>query len=288
MNPIAPPRAPALACAPGTIVARADRAVSAAPSAVPRAVRRTSEPAKRGAARGGRGRSPTPRSLSRPCRSQRSGPRRQPPAFSQIVHFAPLPDTRSWGSRSGPQEQGSARSRFPRPRAKSYSCFMNASVPTPVPHKPEGPPRIPGQRAVRPKNAATVMIIRRDAAKPRVLMGKRHGGHSFMPDRWVFPGGRIRPLGLPGRPTPPTCVPTSAACSTSICPRSWPRPGARRGPRDLGRDRPAAGQARGESWHWGPGRISPPRAWWPTSRRSTSSPARSPRLRWESGSTPGS
>lgn len=66
---------------------------------------------------------------------------------------------------------------------------MNA--PAPVPHKPEGPPRIPGARAVRPKNAATVMIIRRDAAKPRVLMGKRHGGHSFMPDRWVFPGGRI-------------------------------------------------------------------------------------------------
>ncbi|WP_296598174.1 NUDIX hydrolase [Phenylobacterium sp.] len=57
--------------------------------------------------------------------------------------------------------------------------------------KPEGPPRIPGQRAVRPKNAATVMIIRRDGPKPRVLMGKRHGGHSFMPDRWVFPGGRI-------------------------------------------------------------------------------------------------
>jgi 8-oxo-dGTP pyrophosphatase MutT (NUDIX family) len=57
--------------------------------------------------------------------------------------------------------------------------------------RPEGPPRIPGARAVRPKNAATVMIIRRDAAKPRVLMGRRHGGHSFMPDRWVFPGGRI-------------------------------------------------------------------------------------------------
>jgi 8-oxo-dGTP pyrophosphatase MutT (NUDIX family) len=57
--------------------------------------------------------------------------------------------------------------------------------------KPEGPPRLPGQRAVRPKNAATVMIIRRDGPKPRVLMGRRHGGHSFMPDRWVFPGGRI-------------------------------------------------------------------------------------------------
>lgn len=62
---------------------------------------------------------------------------------------------------------------------------------TPAVHKPEGPPRIPGQKAVRPKNAATVMIIRRDAKKPRVLMGRRHGGHSFMPDRWVFPGGRI-------------------------------------------------------------------------------------------------
>jgi 8-oxo-dGTP pyrophosphatase MutT (NUDIX family) len=59
------------------------------------------------------------------------------------------------------------------------------------PIKPEGPPRIPGSRAVRPKSAATVMIIRRDGAKPRVLMGRRHGGHSFMPDRWVFPGGRI-------------------------------------------------------------------------------------------------
>jgi 8-oxo-dGTP pyrophosphatase MutT (NUDIX family) len=57
--------------------------------------------------------------------------------------------------------------------------------------KPEGPPRIPGARAVRPKNAATVMIIRRDGPKPSVLMGKRHGRHSFMPDRWVFPGGRI-------------------------------------------------------------------------------------------------
>jgi 8-oxo-dGTP pyrophosphatase MutT (NUDIX family) len=57
--------------------------------------------------------------------------------------------------------------------------------------KPEGPPRIPGAPAVRPKNAATVMIIRRDGPKPRVLMGRRHGGHSFMPDRWVFPGGRI-------------------------------------------------------------------------------------------------
>jgi 8-oxo-dGTP pyrophosphatase MutT (NUDIX family) len=61
----------------------------------------------------------------------------------------------------------------------------------PASRKPEGPPRIPGTPAVRPKSAATVMIIRRDGPKPRVLMGRRHGGHSFRPDRWVFPGGRI-------------------------------------------------------------------------------------------------
>lgn len=60
-----------------------------------------------------------------------------------------------------------------------------------LPLKPEGPARAEGQKAVRPKSAATVMIVRRDGPKPRVLMGKRHGGHSFMPDRWVFPGGRI-------------------------------------------------------------------------------------------------
>jgi 8-oxo-dGTP pyrophosphatase MutT (NUDIX family) len=69
--------------------------------------------------------------------------------------------------------------------------MSEAEAPDPRLRKPEGPPRVPGARAVRPKNAATVMIIRRDARKPRVLMGKRHGGHSFMPDRWVFPGGRI-------------------------------------------------------------------------------------------------
>jgi 8-oxo-dGTP pyrophosphatase MutT (NUDIX family) len=61
----------------------------------------------------------------------------------------------------------------------------------PASRKPEGPPRVLGAPAVRPKSAATVMIIRRDGPKPRVLMGRRHGGHSFMPDRWVFPGGRI-------------------------------------------------------------------------------------------------
>ena len=57
--------------------------------------------------------------------------------------------------------------------------------------KPEGPPRVAGARAVRPKDAATLILVRRDGPEPRFLMGRRSGGHSFMPNLWVFPGGRI-------------------------------------------------------------------------------------------------
>jgi 8-oxo-dGTP pyrophosphatase MutT (NUDIX family) len=55
----------------------------------------------------------------------------------------------------------------------------------------DGAMRQAGQRLVRPRDAATLIIVRRDAKKPRLLMGRRHGGHDFMPDKWVFPGGRI-------------------------------------------------------------------------------------------------
>ncbi len=61
------------------------------------------------------------------------------------------------------------------------------------PDTPRMPPRRKGQRAVRPRDAATLIVLRRDGPQPRVLMGRRHGGHDFMPDKWVFPGGRIDP-----------------------------------------------------------------------------------------------
>jgi 8-oxo-dGTP pyrophosphatase MutT (NUDIX family) len=44
---------------------------------------------------------------------------------------------------------------------------------------------------VRPRDAATLIIIDRSAKTPKVLMGRRHPGHKFMPDKFVFPGGRI-------------------------------------------------------------------------------------------------
>jgi 8-oxo-dGTP pyrophosphatase MutT (NUDIX family) len=46
-------------------------------------------------------------------------------------------------------------------------------------------------RALRPRDAATLILVRRDGPAPRLLMGQRSRGHVFMPDKWVFPGGRV-------------------------------------------------------------------------------------------------
>ena len=45
----------------------------------------------------------------------------------------------------------------------------------------------------RPRKAATLILIDRAGPTPRVLMGKRHEAHKFMPGKFVFPGGRIEP-----------------------------------------------------------------------------------------------
>lgn len=52
---------------------------------------------------------------------------------------------------------------------------------------------IRGKPSLRPKDAATLILVRRDQAQPRVLMGKRAGTNAFMPDKYVFPGGRVDP-----------------------------------------------------------------------------------------------
>ncbi len=45
--------------------------------------------------------------------------------------------------------------------------------------------------ALKPRDAATLIMVRRDGSKPRVLMGKRSENHAFMPGVFVFPGGRV-------------------------------------------------------------------------------------------------
>jgi len=44
---------------------------------------------------------------------------------------------------------------------------------------------------MRPKDAATLILVRRDGPEPALLMGRRASGHVFMASKWVFPGGRI-------------------------------------------------------------------------------------------------
>lgn len=46
---------------------------------------------------------------------------------------------------------------------------------------------------LRPADAATMLILDHSGRQPRVLMGKRHPSHKFMPGKYVFPGGRIDP-----------------------------------------------------------------------------------------------
>jgi 8-oxo-dGTP pyrophosphatase MutT (NUDIX family) len=47
---------------------------------------------------------------------------------------------------------------------------------------------------VRPKDAATLILVDRSGREPKVLLGKRHQRHKFMPGRFVFPGGRVDPV----------------------------------------------------------------------------------------------
>src|SRR5215472_14528688 len=46
---------------------------------------------------------------------------------------------------------------------------------------------------VRPKDAATLILVDRTRREPKVLLGKRHARHKFMPGKFVFPGGRVDP-----------------------------------------------------------------------------------------------
>jgi 8-oxo-dGTP pyrophosphatase MutT (NUDIX family) len=46
---------------------------------------------------------------------------------------------------------------------------------------------------LRPRDAATLILIDHSGSDLKVLLGKRHHGHKFMPGKFVFPGGRVEP-----------------------------------------------------------------------------------------------
>ena len=59
---------------------------------------------------------------------------------------------------------------------------------------------------LRPRDSATLILIDRSAPVPKVLLGRRHSRHKFVPGKFVFPGGRVErsdrsmPVAAPLRP----------------------------------------------------------------------------------------
>ncbi|MDQ0998979.1 8-oxo-dGTP pyrophosphatase MutT (NUDIX family) [Phyllobacterium ifriqiyense] len=49
------------------------------------------------------------------------------------------------------------------------------------------------KKRIRPRDAASLLIVDRSGDELRILMGKRHMRHVFMPGKFVFPGGRTEP-----------------------------------------------------------------------------------------------
>jgi len=72
------------------------------------------------------------------------------------------------------------------------------------------PPVRPTRLQVRPRDAASLILLRPGSDEPEVLMGRRVSQHKFLPDLFVFPGGglsssdmaysRSMPLFLKGGP----------------------------------------------------------------------------------------
>ena len=62
------------------------------------------------------------------------------------------------------------------------------------------------EKTARPKEAATLIVVR-GGPQPKILMGKRAASHRFMPNKFVFPGGRLdvidQRLNVPGDLSPP-------------------------------------------------------------------------------------
>jgi len=56
---------------------------------------------------------------------------------------------------------------------------------------PDDPPEPGADPATPIRDAATLILVRGRGERAEVLMGKRASAHVFMPDKYVFPGGRV-------------------------------------------------------------------------------------------------
>src|SRR3974377_1247629 len=44
---------------------------------------------------------------------------------------------------------------------------------------------------LKPKDSATLILVDSSESVPKVLLGRRHERHKFLPGKFVFPGGRV-------------------------------------------------------------------------------------------------
>jgi len=56
---------------------------------------------------------------------------------------------------------------------------------------------------VRPRDAASLLILRGSGRETRILLGRRAPRHAFMPDVYVFPGGGVQRSDRTARPLQP-------------------------------------------------------------------------------------
>jgi 8-oxo-dGTP pyrophosphatase MutT (NUDIX family) len=70
---------------------------------------------------------------------------------------------------------------------------LNSPIPAELAERLQNEARLRKSPNVRPRDAATLILLDHSGGTTRVLLGRRHAGHKFMPGKYVFPGGRIEP-----------------------------------------------------------------------------------------------
>jgi 8-oxo-dGTP pyrophosphatase MutT (NUDIX family) len=73
---------------------------------------------------------------------------------------------------------------------------------------------------MRPRDAATLIVVDRSDPTPRILMGKRHENHRFMPGKFVFPGGRVDMVDSRIKPLTPLAQHTERQLSRQLSARA--------------------------------------------------------------------
>lgn len=73
-------------------------------------------------------------------------------------------------------------------------------------------------KSPRPKDAATLLLYRGAGDDLRVLLGQRHHGHIFMPNAYVFPGGRVSPTDSRVSPASPLRTDVAARLERAATP----------------------------------------------------------------------